>query len=184
MISCAPRSRRPRNSSSVAILNPTNAPTATVAAKARAVRTLFFILISLVKLNHLAKNARQLFLILKLDLDFILAARALDANVRVKHLTQNACSLLKRLRRCRARCFRRLSGRKQWGKIFCRTDRQSLCNNLLSKIYARIFIRNRKNCTRMTSSQLAFEDHLLNYLWKIKQAQRIGDCGTRLADSL
>ena len=36
----------------------------------------------------------------------------------------------------------------------------------------------------MTGGQPSFEDHLLNYLWKIKQAQRIGDCRARLADSL
>ncbi len=36
----------------------------------------------------------------------------------------------------------------------------------------------------MASSQLTFKDHLLNNLWKIKQAQRIGDCRARLANSL
>ena len=136
-----------------------------------AVRTLFLILTSLIKLDHLTKNARQLIFILKFNLNFILTAGALNANVRVKNLTQNTCSLFKRLRSRGTRCLWRLSGRKQRSKVFCRTNRQSFCNNLLSQLNARILIRDCENRTCMASSQFAFKNHLLNYLGKIEQTQ-------------
>ena len=77
----------PAKQSSVAILYPAKAPAATVVAKTMAARNLFFILILLTKLNHFAKNARELFLVFELDFNLVLSTRALYANICVKHLT-------------------------------------------------------------------------------------------------
>ena len=175
-ISCAPRSRRPRSSSSVAILYPAKAPAATVVANAIAVKILFLILDSLIKLNHFAKNTRELFLVFKLNLNLILSTRALHTHVSIKNLTKHAGSLFKRLRRRRPRSLRCLSGRKQRSKIFCRSYGKALCNNLLSKSNSCILIGNCKNRTCMTSSKFALKNHLLNNFREIEKAQRVCNC--------
>ena len=175
-ISCAPRSRRPRSSSSVAILYPAKAPAATVVANAIAVKILFLILASLIKLNHFAKNTRELFLVFKLNLNLILSTRTLHTHVGIKNLTKHAGSLFKRLRRCRPRRLRCLSGRKQRSEIFCRSYRKALCNNLLCKSNSSVLIGNCKNRTRMTSSKFALKNHLLNNFREIEKAQRVCNC--------
>ena len=175
-ISCALRSKRPRNSSSVAILKPAKAPAATVVANAIAVIILFLIVASLIKLNHFTKNTRELFLVFKLNLNLILSTRAFHAHVGIKYLTKYTRSLFKRLRRCRPRRLRRLSGRKQWSKIFCRSYGKALCNNLLCKSNSRVLIGNCKNRTRMSSSKFTLKNHLLNYFGEIEKAQRVCNC--------
>ena len=175
-ISCAPRSRRPRSSSSVAILYPAKAPAATVVANAIAVKILFLILASLIKLNHFTKNTRELFLVFKLNLNLILSTRALHTHVGIKYLTKHAGSLFKRLRRCRPRRLRCLSGRKQRSEIFCRSYGKALCNNLLCKSNSSVLIGNCKNSTRMTSSKFALKNHLLNNFREIEKAQRVCNC--------
>ena len=175
-ISCAPRSKRPRSSSSVAILYPTKAPAATVVANAIAVKILFLILASLIKLNHFAKNTRELFLVFKLNLDLILSTRALHTHVGIKHLTKYTRSLFKRLRRCRPRRLRCLSGRKQWSKIFCRSYGKALRNNLLRKSNSSFLIGNCKNRSCVTSSKLTLKNHLLNNFREIEKAQRVCNC--------
>ena len=175
-ISCAPRSKRPLSSSSVAILYPAKAPAAIVVANAIAVKILFLILASLIKLNHFAKNTRELFLVFKLNLDLILSTRALHTHVGIKNLTKHAGSLFKRLRRRRPRCLRCLSGRKQRSKIFCRSYGKALCNNLLCKSNSSVLIGNCKNRTRMTSSKFAVKNHLLNNFREIEKAQRVCNC--------
>ena len=175
-ISCALRSKRPRSSSSVAILKPAKAPAATVVANAIAVIILFLIVASLIKLNHFTKNTRELFLVFKLNLNLILSTRALHTHVGIKYLAKHTGSLFKRLRRCRPRRLRRLSGRKQWSKIFCRSYGKALCNNLFCKSNSSILIGNCKNRTCMTSSKFTLKNHLLNYFREIKKAQRICNC--------
>ena len=168
-ISCAPRSKRPLSSSSVAILYPAKAPAAIVVANAIAVKILFLILASLIKLNHFAKNTRELFLVFKLNLNLILSTRALHTHVSIKYLTKHTGGLFKRLRRRRSRRLRCLSGRKQRSKIFCRSYRKTLCNNFLCKSNSRVLIGNCKNCTCMTSSKFALKNHLLNNFGEIEK---------------
>ena len=175
-ISCAPRSKRPRSSSSVAILQPAKAPAATVVTNAIAVKILFLILASLIKLNHFAKNTRELFLVFKLNLNLILSTRALHTHVGIKYLTKHTGSLFKGLRRCRPWRLRCLSGRKQRSKIFCRSYGKALCNNFLCKSNTRVLIGNCKNRTCMTSSKFALKNHLLNYFGKIEKTQRVCNC--------
>ncbi len=177
-ISCAPRSKRPRRSSSVAILKPAKAPAARVVANAIAVKILFLILVSLIKLNHFAKNTRELFLVFKLNLNLIFSTRALHTHVGIKNLTKHAGSLFKRLGRCRPRSFRCLSGRKQRSKIFCRSYGKALSNNLLSKSNSSILIGNCKNRTCMTSSKFALKNHLLHDFGEVKKTQRVCNCRT------
>ena len=87
-------------------------------------------------------------------------------------------SLFKRLRRCRPRRLRCLSGRKQWSKIFCRSYGKALRNNLLCKSNSSILIGNCKNRTCVTSSKFTLKNHLLNYFGEIEKAQRVCNCRT------
>ena len=138
----------------------------------------------MIKLNHFAKNTRELFLVFKLNLNLILSTQALHTHVGIKNLTKHAGSLFKRLRRCRPRSLRCLSGRKQRSKIFCRSYGKALCNNLLSKSNSSILIGNCKNRTCMTCSKFTLKNHLLNNFGEIEKAQRVCNCRARLANSL
>ena len=138
----------------------------------------------MIKLNHFTKNTRELFLVFKLNLDLILSTRALHTHVGIKYLAKHTGGLFKRLRRRRPWRLRCLSGRKQRSKIFCRPDGKTLSDNLLGKSNSSILIGNCKNRTRMTSSQLALKNHLLNNLGEIKESKRVSYCRARLAHCL
>lgn len=114
---------------------------------------------------------RELLVISKLYLQLILATDVLNLNVCVqRHTKRSSCAPEGRRKRLSLAHYSLFIDRKEWGKVFCLTDRQLLVNNLLGELHTSLGARHSKDCPSVAGSYQTVLNELLNLFRKIKES--------------
>lgn len=112
---------------------------------------------------------RKLLVVSKLDFQLVLPTYILDLDVGVQsHSKCSRCSLKGSRKRLALSYNRLFIDRKEWGKVFCLSNRQFLIHNFLSQLNATLRARNSQNSSGMASCNQSILNELLDLFRKIK----------------